>query len=68
VQTIFEALKRIKREGMTVLLVEQNAHLALEVSDRAYVLETGRILLEGPSASIRHDPRVKEAYLGENAA
>jgi branched-chain amino acid transport system ATP-binding protein len=68
VQAIFEAVKKIKKEGTTVLLVEQNAHLALDVSDRAYVLETGRVLLDGPSAEVRHDPRVKEAYLGEGAS
>ena len=65
VQAIFEAVLRIRREGTTVLLVEQNAHLALDVSDRAYVLETGRVLLDGPCGVVKNDPRVKEAYLGE---
>ena len=55
----------INREGTTVLLVEQNANLALEVSQYAYVLETGRVLLEGIAATVRNDPRVKSAYLGE---
>ncbi|MBI3074021.1 MAG: ABC transporter ATP-binding protein [Deltaproteobacteria bacterium] len=65
VQAIFEAVLRIRREGTTVLLVEQNAHLALDTSDRAYVLETGRVLLDGICSVVKSDPRVKEAYLGE---
>jgi branched-chain amino acid transport system ATP-binding protein len=64
-QTIFETLDEIKAEGMTVLLVEQNANAALKHSDRGYVLETGRVILEGSAASIINDPRVREAYLGE---
>jgi branched-chain amino acid transport system ATP-binding protein len=50
---------------MTVLLVEQNAHAALKHSDRAYVLETGQIIMEGFSSDLAADPRIKEAYLGE---
>lgn len=65
VQTIFKAIEAINREGTTLLLVEQNAHLALARSHRAYVLETGRILMHGPSQELVHDARVKEAYLGE---
>ena len=65
VHTIFEAIDEISSEGMTVLLVEQNAHAALKHSDRAYVLETGRIVMEGPSKELAADPRIKEAYLGE---
>jgi branched-chain amino acid transport system ATP-binding protein len=49
---------------VTVLLVEQNAHMSLAIADRAYVLETGRIVMAGPSKEIERDPRVKEAYLG----
>jgi branched-chain amino acid transport system ATP-binding protein len=65
VETIFERLTALNRErGMTMLLVEQNASLALRVSTHAYVLETGRIHLEGPSAEIRSRPEVKAAYLG----
>lgn len=65
VQTIFEKLLEIRKErGLTILLVEQNAHLALETSDRAYVLETGQIILEGISSELAHDPKVKSAYLG----
>jgi branched-chain amino acid transport system ATP-binding protein len=65
VETIFERLTALNRErGMTMLLVEQNASLALRVSTYAYVLETGLIHLEGPSAEIRNRPEVKAAYLG----
>jgi branched-chain amino acid transport system ATP-binding protein len=65
VHTIFEAIDSIKSKGTTILLVEQNAHAALKHSDRAYVLETGRIVMDGPSAELAADPRIKEAYLGE---
>jgi branched-chain amino acid transport system ATP-binding protein len=65
VQKIFEKIVEINREqGLTILLVEQNANLALEVSSYGYVLETGRILLEGPAAELRSNPQVKSAYLG----
>jgi len=64
VKEIFNDLKRIRERGITVLLVEQNAHLALEVADRAYVLETGRVVMEGAANEIAKNPRVKEAYLG----
>ncbi|HEX8139906.1 MAG TPA: ABC transporter ATP-binding protein [Pyrinomonadaceae bacterium] len=65
VHTIFEAIEEIRSKGTTILLVEQNAHAALKHSDRAYVLETGQIVMEGPSADLAADPRIKEAYLGE---
>jgi len=65
VHSIFEAIDQIKGEGTTILLVEQNANAALHHSDRAYVLETGRIVMEGDSRQLAQDPRVKEAYLGE---
>ncbi len=65
VHSIFEAIDQIKGEGTTILLVEQNANAALHHSDRAYVLETGRIVMEGNSRQLAEDPRVKEAYLGE---
>jgi branched-chain amino acid transport system ATP-binding protein len=65
VHTIFEAIDAIRSKGTTILLVEQNAHAALHHSDRAYVLETGRIVMEGPSKDLAVDPRIKEAYLGE---
>jgi branched-chain amino acid transport system ATP-binding protein len=65
VHTIFQAIDEIRGEGTTILLVEQNANAALHHSDRAYVLETGRIVMEGDSKTLAADPRVKEAYLGE---
>jgi branched-chain amino acid transport system ATP-binding protein len=65
VRTIFDAIDAINKEGTTILLVEQNANAALKHSHRAYVLETGSIVMEGPSGEVASDPRVKEAYLGE---
>ncbi|HZP59584.1 MAG TPA: ABC transporter ATP-binding protein [Opitutaceae bacterium] len=65
VSTIFEKIVEINQaHGITLLLVEQNAHLALEISRYAYVLETGRIVLHGPSKDLRNDPQLKAAYLG----
>lgn len=65
VKSIFERIVEINREqGLTILLVEQNANLALDVSSYAYVLETGKILLEGPSAQVKANPQVQAAYLG----
>ncbi len=65
VKTIFERIVEINREqGLTILLVEQNANLALDISSYAYVLETGKILIEGPSAQVKADPQVQAAYLG----
>jgi len=64
-QTIFSTIDAIKNAGTTVLLVEQNANAALKHSDRAYVLETGAVILEGSAAEIAVHPRVREAYLGE---
>jgi branched-chain amino acid transport system ATP-binding protein len=65
VHTIFEAIEEIHRQGTPVLLVEQNANAALKHSNRAYVLETGTVSLEGTSADVAANPKVKEAYLGE---
>ena len=65
VHAIFGAIDEINKEGTTILLVEQNANAALRHSHRAYVLETGTIITEGPSHQVAADPRVKEAYLGE---
>lgn len=64
VKEIFNVVKRIRDRGVTVLLVEQNAHMSLAIADRAYVLETGRVVMSGPAQDIARDPRVKEAYLG----
>ena len=65
VKEIFDIIKRIHQEGMTVLLVEQNAFAALKIADYAYVLETGKIVLEGTGEELLQDERVKKAYLGE---
>lgn len=65
IELIFETIARINREGTTILLVEQNAQLALETSRYAYVLETGEIILEGEAAEVLENPKVKQAYLGE---
>ena len=65
ISTIFEKIVEINRDhGITILLVEQNARLALEVSSYGYVLETGRVVLEGPSHDLRANPRLKATYLG----
>ena len=64
VRRVFELVQQIHREGATILLVEQNAKLALSVSDHAYVLERGRVVLEGVSSELARDPRVQAAYLG----
>ena len=64
VDRIFDILKAIHAEGLTVLLVEQNAHLALEFADTAYILENGRGVLSGPSTELQHNDMVREFYLG----
>jgi branched-chain amino acid transport system ATP-binding protein len=65
VKTIFEKIAEINRaRGITILLVEQNANLALEISHRSYVLETGSITLEGDSAALRQNSEIRRAYLG----
>ncbi len=64
VEEIFNVIQQINREGVTILLVEQNAHMALSVAHRGYVLETGAIQMEGTAAELRNNPRVREAYLG----
>ncbi|MBI2763256.1 MAG: ABC transporter ATP-binding protein [Chloroflexi bacterium] len=64
VERIFEVIDGLKDRGLTMLLVEQNVHHALDSADRAYVLETGTITLEGPADMLRHDPEVEHSYLG----
>jgi branched-chain amino acid transport system ATP-binding protein len=65
ISTIFEKIVEInKNHGITILLVEQNANLALEISHDAYVLETGRVVMQGPSAELRNNPELNAAYLG----
>jgi len=61
---IFDMIKEIQKQGVTILLVEQNANLALQTSDRAYVLENGLITMQGDAKEIANNPKVKEAYLG----
>lgn len=65
VERIFGLIQDIAKEGVTILLIEQNARLALELGDRGYVMESGRIILEGPASRLLHDPKVRAAYLGE---
>jgi len=64
VQEVFEIAKRINKEGVTVMLVEQNVRQTLAMCDRAYVLENGRVVLQGTGKELSNDPHVKEAYLG----
>ena len=65
VSEVFKIIEEIRASGTTVLLVEQNAKKALEIADRAYVLETGRIVLSGDAKDLMNDDSVKKAYLGE---
>jgi branched-chain amino acid transport system ATP-binding protein len=65
VEQIFETVLTINREGVTILLVEQNAAMALSIAGRGYVLETGRLALEGPARELADNPEVRRAYLGE---
>lgn len=64
VRDIFRVIRQANAEGTTILLVEQNAHMALEIAHRAYVLETGNIILEGPASEVAKNPKVIKAYLG----
>ena len=64
VMMIFDLIESINRQGTTILLIEQNANMALSITNRAYVLETGSIAIEGPARELADDPRVKAAYLG----
>jgi branched-chain amino acid transport system ATP-binding protein len=64
VRIIFDTIRQLKREGTTILLVEQNARLALDIADRAYVLETGRVTLQGSALELKHNPQVEHTYLG----
>ncbi len=68
VQQVFKIIAQIRERGTTVLLVEQNAHMALSVADRGYVLETGRVLVAGSPSELWNDPQVRAAYLGGLAA
>ena len=64
VDEIFDIIQEINAQGVSILLVEQNAQMALSIASRAYVLETGRIVLEGPAQEVANNPDVKVAYLG----
>lgn len=64
VEQIFDIIKELHRAGTTILLVEQNAQVALSIADRAYVLETGTISMSGNAKELLSDPRVQKAYLG----
>ena len=66
VERILKTLARLKEEGLTILLVEQNARAALSIADRGYVLETGKVVLQGPAADLLADEEVKRAYLGKD--
>jgi branched-chain amino acid transport system ATP-binding protein len=65
VATIFRVIQTLNQQGVTILLVEQNARMALKIAHRAYVLETGEVTMAGPAADVLADPRVQAAYLGE---
>jgi branched-chain amino acid transport system ATP-binding protein len=65
VQKIFEVIRLVAAQGMTILLIEQNAKLALETSQRGYVMESGEITLHGEARELLNDPKVRAAYLGE---
>ncbi len=67
VREVFDEIRKMKELGMTILLVEQNVMGTLQVADRAYVMETGEITLEGEAANLAHNPEVKRAYLGQGA-
>ncbi|MGO8832992.1 MAG: ABC transporter ATP-binding protein, partial [Roseiarcus sp.] len=64
VDRVLELIAEINRQGVTVFMVEQNANLALQIAHEGYVLQTGRIVLQGSAAMLRNDPRIREAYLG----
>jgi len=66
VRDIFRIIAELRRKGVSILLVEQNARAALQVADYAYVLELGQVAMEGPASQLADDPRVVEAYLGLN--
>jgi len=68
VDRVLELIQAVNRQGITVFMVEQNAHLALQIANYGYVLQTGRIALAGPARDLLHDPRIRDAYLGGQAA
>ena len=68
VDRVLELIQTVNKQGVTIFMVEQNAHLALQIADYGYVLQTGRIALSGPARDLLHDPRIRDAYLGGQAA
>jgi branched-chain amino acid transport system ATP-binding protein len=66
VERIFSVIREVSQRGISILLVEQNARLALEIAHRGYVMDSGQVSLSGPGSTLLHDPRVREAYLGES--
>ena len=67
VEEIFNVIRNLHKEGVTILLVEQNARQALEIADRCYVLETGRVVLSGTGAELKANPKIENYYLGGSA-
>jgi branched-chain amino acid transport system ATP-binding protein len=67
IKETFETLAKLRDDGVTILIVEQNAMMTLQLADRAYVLERGRVAMEGPASELAQDPRVRKAYLGLEA-
>ena len=65
VEQVFDIIQEINRQGTTIFMVEQNANMALQVAHRAYVLQTGQVVLSGDAAELRQNPMIREAYLGE---
>jgi branched-chain amino acid transport system ATP-binding protein len=65
VEQVFDTIQTINRQGTTIFMVEQNANMALSIAHRAYVLQTGQVVLNGPAAELRQNPMIREAYLGE---
>ncbi len=65
VEQVFDIIREINRQGTTIFMVEQNANMALEIADRAYVLQTGQVVLSGPAAELRQNEQIRQAYLGE---
>jgi branched-chain amino acid transport system ATP-binding protein len=65
VEQVFDIIQKINKQGTTIFMVEQNANMALSIADRAYVLQTGQVVLSGPAAELRQNPMIREAYLGE---
>src|SRR6201987_3170872 len=65
VEQVFDIIREINRQGTTIFMVEQNANMALSIANRAYVLQTGQVVLSGPSAELRQNEQIRHAYLGE---